>query len=368
MQRPKDTCVGARAPRGKISFFSPIVLTISILSILLLIFLGFQFRNQLFPKPLTLASGRDIKAKFTINAVKPFHVGDLLPVTLEFEARNGVTFQMPELEFTGQNQVDLKHKSDIVREKRRGGYSLSVNYLLTSWDVAKYNIPVGPADYKTANGKKGTYQSPNLKFEIVSLLPKNKSSDELLALPLKPAKKPMGLPPKYQYLWWSLIGLIIIGVILLAVIGISKIWKKKTPEMVSGPIPPESAHIIALRRLEALLREQYPERGEYKAFYSELSECIREYMENRFQIRALEMTTEEFLDHLTRNSSLKYEHRVILEEFLRSSDFVKFAKHIPSASETDADFGKARHLIEETKEVPVVPEEIVHSVLPGDVQ
>lgn len=356
MERHKDNCARANK-RGKISIFTSTIVIITVLLILGLLFLGFQYRFLLFPKPLTLSSSQDIKARFVIDAPEPYHVGDLLPVTFEIEARDGVTFQMPDLDFTGQNKIDLKNKSDIKKEKRRGGYSLSVHYLLTSWDVGKYDIPMGALSYQKSQGGKETYQVPSLNFEIVSLLPQNKSTEELLALPLKPAKKPMGLPPNYQYLWWFLIGAVIIVLIFILIKFFSKLWTKKTAQTVTDPLFIEPAHIIALRRLEALLKEKYPERGEYKTFYSELSECIREYMENRFQIRALEMTTEEFLDHLTRDACLKYEHQIILEKFLKSSDLVKFAKYIPSAAETDADFGMVRQLIEDTKETSIIPEE-----------
>src|SRR5690348_14825320 len=99
MQRLKDTSAGAPA-RQKRTFLSPIIISVTILLVLLLLFLGFQFRFLIFPNPLSLSPGQDIKARFTINAVKPFHVGDLLPVTLELEARDGVTFPMPNLEIT----------------------------------------------------------------------------------------------------------------------------------------------------------------------------------------------------------------------------------------------------------------------------
>jgi hypothetical protein len=112
----------------------------------------------------------------------------------------------------------------------------------------------------------------------------------------------------------------------------------------------EPAHLIALRRLEALQGAGYLEAGDFKTFYSELSEIIREYMENRFQIRALEMTTEEFLVHLTKDNSLTREQQLLLREFLNYSDLVKFAKHLPLLEEADRALAKSRELIEETKE------------------
>ncbi len=61
-------------------------------------------------------------------------------------------------------------------------------------------------------------------------------------------------------------------------------------------VNPDPAHVIALRDLERLMSEKLWEKGEIKAYYTRLTEILRQYLENRFSVYSLEMTTDETLD------------------------------------------------------------------------
>ena len=81
----------------------------------------------------------------------------------------------------------------------------------------------------------------------------------------------------------------------------------------------------------------------------ELSDIVRRYLENRFNLRAPEMTTEEFLNGVKDNKALSYEHKSLLREFLLHCDLVKFAKYEPPEKEADLSFKSAKELIDQTK-------------------
>jgi len=83
---------------------------------------------------------------------------------------------------------------------------------------------------------------------------------------------------------------------------------------------------------------------------SEISDIIRHYLENRFLLKAPEMTTEEFLFYVRDYSQLIKEHKTLLKEFLLTCDLVKFAKYVPLFEEMDAIFVSAKKLVDETKE------------------
>jgi len=91
-------------------------------------------------------------------------------------------------------------------------------------------------------------------------------------------------------------------------------------------VPPEEAHLIALRALDTLKRSKYIRFEQFKDFYSELTFILKQYYENRFLIDALEQTTSEFLDTMT--SMSEFETQMISEthELLELADFIKFAK------------------------------------------
>jgi hypothetical protein len=89
-------------------------------------------------------------------------------------------------------------------------------------------------------------------------------------------------------------------------------------------------HEIALEKLDALMKKGLFGKGMIKEFYVELTDILRRYIESRFELKAPEMTTEEFLANIRDFSDLKYEHKNLLREFLQQADLVKFAKYGPS--------------------------------------
>ena len=106
---------------------------------------------------------------------------------------------------------------------------------------------------------------------------------------------------------------------------------------------------IAYERLKILQQKNLPERGKYKEFYVELSDIVRRYMEDRFEIRAPEMTTEEFLGRLQTSQRLETKLKNSLNQFLNACDLVKFAQYGPSPEEAKESFHLAEQLVEETK-------------------
>ncbi len=97
-------------------------------------------------------------------------------------------------------------------------------------------------------------------------------------------------------------------------------------------------------------KKDYIRKGKTKAYYIELSDIMRRYLENRFNIRAPEMTTEEFLIKVKEDSVLSLEHKGLLRDFLLNCDLVKFAKYQPAEQEAGLSFASAKKLIDQTKE------------------
>jgi len=343
MQQPKEVM------KKKLKLSIPVLSLVIIAGIVLLTLLGVLGVRYLVPKPLSLPAGKDLEAMLQITPTGPYHVGDLITATLEVKATKGITCRLPELTMESGALI-IKEKGEIETENRPGGWVKTVPYLLTGWEAGTYSLPDLTVDYQTASGGKKSLRVPGVKITIASVLPKGKSKEELLALNPKDIKGPVGLPPRYQFLWWFLAGAALIGLVVLATLLIRKYWPKKAEAILEETTIVEPAHLIAFRRLEALQKAGYLDQGDFKTYYSELSEIIREYMENRFQVRALEMTTEEFLVYLTGNNCLERPHQLLLTEFLKSSDLVKFAKYLPLIQEADRAYGMSRRLVEETKE------------------
>lgn len=162
---------------------------------------------------------------------------------------------------------------------------------------------------------------------------------------IKDIKPPVNFPPNYTLL-------IILGIILLAAAVfflvrflLRRIKKRAAIKAVSK----KPAHIIAREALALLKGKNLPAQGKVKEYYIELSDIIRHYIEERFQISAPDMTTEEFLFNLYQADQLNQSHKELLKEFLNLCDIVKFAKYGPTEEEIEESFVAADRFIGETK-------------------
>ena len=109
------------------------------------------------------------------------------------------------------------------------------------------------------------------------------------------------------------------------------------------------AHITALERLDQLKSEQLWQSGAFKAYHIQVSDIIREYVENRFRIPVKESTTDE-IKHLLKKTRMDKSLRKEVVSSLRISDLVKFAKANPLPQENEDCLTIAYKLVELTKE------------------
>jgi hypothetical protein len=160
---------------------------------------------------------------------------------------------------------------------------------------------------------------------------------------IRDIKPPLEIPNGLEWLWWTLGVLVVLTLLLLA-------WryflKRMTQVSVTPPVP---AHIRAKQKLEeALSLISQP-----KPFIIAVSDAARAYLEERFQFRAPERTTEEFLRELNATDLLSPEQKESLGKFLESCDLVKFAKYEPAETELRGLYDSAVKLIEETEPKPI---------------
>jgi hypothetical protein len=108
------------------------------------------------------------------------------------------------------------------------------------------------------------------------------------------------------------------------------------------------AHEIAYERLRKLVARDLIKAEQIKQFYEEISNILRHYIEDRFDLRAPERTTEEFLIELQSSDALGESDKKDLGEFLGHCDLVKFAKHRPETEQIQRTFDLVKNFIEKT--------------------
>jgi hypothetical protein len=152
------------------------------------------------------------------------------------------------------------------------------------------------------------------------------------------------MPKKKTYLWlWVTIAVVLC---LSGTAGWLYFSKKKNLEFIRIFRP---AHEIAYDRLRALVKDDLINAGRIKEFYERISNILRHYIEHRFDLRAPERTTEEFLYELQNTDVLAESDKKSIGEFLTHCDLVKFAKHNPTTEQIQRTFDLVKEFIEKTK-------------------
>ena len=150
-------------------------------------------------------------------------------------------------------------------------------------------------------------------------------------------------PPeeKQKIRWWYIVA----GAALLLLLLILLFRRKKKP--VAKPVEqPLDPYKEAMEQLEKLQRDK----PEAKQYYSRLVDIFREYIAAKKEIHSLQTTTNDLVVQL-KSLHLPKEQFDDLSQSLRLSDFVKFAKYIPSAEDDQNTFTIIHSSIQQIEQV-----------------
>lgn len=142
--------------------------------------------------------------------------------------------------------------------------------------------------------------------------------------------------------WWA-VAILVVGII----IGLYFILRKRKPKLVP-PTPTLPIYDRYQLALNQILEKELWKKGDVKGHYLALTDLTRSYFHERFRVSTFEKTTSEILSDI---KSLPLGETIkpsVLETF-RSSEFVKFAKQIPSSYEIEKHNQSIRDLIESTR-------------------
>ena len=241
----------------------------------------------------------------------------------EFEDRDG------KIEVVESLPVDT-----LERDGRR--LKLRKRYRLAAFDEGRYNLGTARVLYADKNIL-DTLSSRDSVYLEVTTFQIDSTSQSIYDL-----KGQRTLPFRFReirgYVLWGLLALALLAAAAYAL----HRWFKPAP-----PLPP---HVAAIQALEALHNQKLWQNNRHKQYYSGLTDILRTYIAARWDIGAMEMTSDEIIDAM-RAEELPDKARMDLTAILRDADLVKFAKATPPAEENEADYLKAYYFVEETKPV-----------------
>ena len=141
---------------------------------------------------------------------------------------------------------------------------------------------------------------------------------------------------------------LLLGLVLVLVVAAGiRWWMRRRQARKNAPLPSWRAALLELSLLRDMLRRHD---ADTPSCFVRLTDIVRNYLEKRFQLKAPQQTTEEFMHELNRSGSPLQEHqRRFLGEFMTASDLVKFAGVPGDEGLLDQAIGKAETLVNETR-------------------
>ncbi len=221
-----------------------------------------------------------------------------------------------------------------MTQRRDGAQTVTWSFLLSCDEPGSVSLPSPTIVIRDAAGAEQEAHAEPIALTVRSRLPKDWQHADI-----RDAKPPVWVWPRW---WW--LALLIAAVALVVGIRWGRVRRPAAP-----PPPPVPPHERALRALDALECLQLPQQGRFEDYYVRLSAIVRSYIEDRFSLRAPEMTTEEFFDAASNAPELISTHRALLKDFLQRCDLVKFARYRPSDEEASAAMAAARRFVMETR-------------------
>ena len=241
------------------------------------------------------------------------------------------------LEVVERGKIDTVKEGDLVTYRQR------IN--ITGFDSGTFKIPAFVFPVMPVSGTAYTVQTDSLPL-LVQTVPVDTTKG------FKGIKGIIYVRSTWRdYIWYIVGGLIFLGLFAFVIIYFVRNKKVKAPKPVG---PQETLQEKALRLLSELESKQLWQKKQVKEYYVELTDIVRNYIEQRFRTPAMELTTDELLEKAITNRDMQ-PFQTILADILRMADLAKFAKAQPLPQEHTDSMAKARLFITSSK--PIAPPE-----------
>jgi len=284
-----------------------------------------------------------VRAEVSLSPASP-RLGDPLTLTLEVVAQAGVSVELPGFgEALGRfSIVDYTPRRELGPD---GETIATQRYRLQAPMSGRQRIPplrIEFIDERPGQVAAGDVAMPRelltdeIPIEVASVLADGAVADELR--PVRGELEEIRTGDAFRIAGWLLAAALLVAAALA--------WRAFRRHVAARRR--DSAYAVAIARIDRLESRGLPTGQEADDWYVELSDIVRHYLENRYGVRAPELTTEEFLREAHRSAELTDAHRELMSGFLAICDRVKFAQYVPEEGESRDALATARQFLEET--------------------
>jgi len=293
---------------------------------------------------ITLAAAALAQDNITVNSAvdkDKILIGDVVTYSVQVAHDENIELQMPALAANlGAFEIrDYKVLDPVKRDKE---IVEQTNYSISTFDTGEFEIPGLAVQFRaTGDSTWQTIKSEPILITVASLDPDSSGDIRDIKMPVTP-------PRDYRaIIKWSVVGLLGLALIAFIIYYIKRRRQGKSL-LPRRARPQRPAHEIALEALDALVGSDLLSRGEVKEYYTRLSDIVRQYIENRYFIMALEMTTTQLLRAM-QEASLAEMNVATIADLFSTCDLVKFAAFIPDATTHEKKTQSAYDFVNETK-------------------
>ncbi len=281
---------------------------------------------------------QDVTVTATVDS-QSVVIGDWIRYSVDVRHPSSVSVTLPVFRDT-MGQFDVVRQDTVLRTEVNGEVQLKKQFVIAKYEPGSFYVPPFMVTVVGKQGDTAAAVSNPIPVEI-------RGVEVDTSMTIKDLKSPMTVPMSAEEI--ALYTGIVAALGGLAYALYYYIRKRRSAagtvqEEQRPNIPP---HVLALMQLEALQAKRLWQAGEVKAYYSEATEIVRRYFEQRYNIMALEMTTGEVMSQL---ASFKLPPPVVtqIDALLSGADMVKFAKYQPVAAENEQVVADARTIVELT--------------------
>ncbi len=323
-----------------------------------LTYFNFKYLALLFAVFL-LSVGTSTAQNVTVSAQMDstmIFIGGQIDLKIQMSQPQDVQLNFPLLTDTITKNIEIVRASQIdTLSSDNQRLLLEQTYRITSFDSGLHYVP--PIVFEQASEQLGKIVQTN-HMSLMVVNPFDEVDPQKGITDIKtPMQTPFHLSELYKYLPWVLGIILFSGIMTLIAMKYFgrnipvKIFKKEKPK-----IPP---HVTAIEELDKLKAEKLWQRDMVKEYYSKMTDTLRHYVEERFKIHAMEKTTDEIMDAFKTIEGADAKSLDNLNQILRTSDLVKFAKHEPFPDENDLSMINSYFFINQTKieEIKTLEEE-----------
>lgn len=293
------------------------------------------------------SSAQNLKAELKL-AIQKIVIGDYIHATINIDglppAAKIVASSIDEA-FRNRT-VELISADTLILHKSEETWSASQHIIASAYKEGITYFPSIVYHVQYSNGTVVQVNSDSMKVEVstvaVDTTKDIKPIQDIITVD-KTIVEQVSQSVK-ENIWW-LLGLLIFIIVVYV------LWKRlRKSKTVGGD---KTVYLTLeekyLARLSNITKQDYLSQDDYKSYYSDLSDALREYIQERFDVPAPELTTQEFLKQTKRMADLK-KHRPVLKAFLQAADWIKFAKGTSSSIAAEQDMQHIISFIKATKQ------------------